>query len=114
MGETAQQVANFIGHVAQGDRSPQVSPGPQADRGAPAAPRVVDPLSQFAEKEATGHLLVELTQNVVILQEVPQTRTVLQQQTHKLRLIASQGREDGPVQVTGLDGKKPVEHTKLG
>lgn len=91
-----------------------MSPGPQANRGAPAAPRVVDLLSKFAEKEAAGHLLVELAQSVIILQEVPQTRAVLQQQTHKLRLVASQGREDGPVQVTGLDGKKSVEHTKLG
>lgn len=74
----------------------------------------MDPLGQFAEKEAAGHLLVELAQSVIILQEVPQTGAVLQQQTHKLRLVASQGREDGPVQVTGLDGRKPVEHAKLG
>ncbi|TNN53991.1 hypothetical protein EYF80_035815 [Liparis tanakae] len=62
--------------------------------------RAVDPLGQLAEEDAAGQLLVELTQSVLVLQEIPQTHAVLQQQTNKLRLVADQGGEHGPVEIS--------------
>lgn len=112
VGETAQQVAHLVRHMSQGDHFARVSPGTDADGGPPDAARTVDPLGQLAEKEAARQLFVELAQGFLVLQEIPQTHAVLQQQTHKLRLVANQGWEHGPVEVTGLDGSKPVEHNE--
>ena len=109
LGETAQQVAHLARHVSHGDRLIRVISGSDADHPPPEVAWILDPLGQLAEKEAAGHLLVELAQSLLVLQEIPQIHTVLQQQTHKLRFVANQGWEHGPVEVTGLDGKKPAE-----
>lgn len=92
LGETAQQVAHLIRHMSHGDvfALPRVNPSPDLEHFPPAPARAVDPLGQLAEEQAAGQLLVELTQSFLVLQEIPQTHTVLQQQTHKLRLVANQ------------------------
>ena len=51
----------------------------------------LDTLGQPAEEEAARHLPVELAQSFLVLQEVPQTCAILQQQPHELRLVANQG-----------------------
>lgn len=101
LGEAPQQVAHLVRHVAQGDGVPEVVAGPEAARVALVAPVVaagaVDALGHLAQEEAAGHLLVELAEGVVVLQEVPQTGAGLQQQAHKLGLVADQGGEHGLV-----------------
>lgn len=101
--------------MAQGNGVPEAVAGPEVARVAlvapvvePAAAGAVDAVGHFAEEEAAGHLLVELAEGVVVLQEVPQTGAGLQQQAHKLGLVADQGGEHGPVEVARLDGKKLV------
>lgn len=109
LGEAPQQVAHLVCHVAQGDGVAQVGAGSDAARRAlvPAvAPGTVDSLGQLAEKEAAGHLLVELEEGLVLLQEVPQAGAGLQQQAHKLRLVADEGGEHGAVEFAGLGAKK--------
>lgn len=105
LGETAQQVTHLLAHVSHGDGFPlpRVGPRPDAERLPPAAAGAVKPLGQLAEEEAAGELPVELAQGHLVLQEIPQTHTVLQQQPHKLGLVADEGREHGPVEVTGLE-----------
>lgn len=110
LGETAQQVAHLLRHMSHGDHFVWVGPGPDANHWPPAMARTVHPLGQLAEKEAAWQLSVELTKRFLVLQEIPQTRTIFQQQAQKLRLVANQGWEDGPVEITGLDGNKPEEH----
>lgn len=104
-------MAHLIRHVTHGDhfRSPRVTLSPDAELLLSAAVRPVHPLGQLVKKEAAGELSVELTQSLLVLQEIPQTHTVLHQQTHKLRLVADQSREHGPVEVTGLEDNNKTE-----
>lgn len=47
------------------------------------------------------------------MQEIPQIHTVVQQQTHKLRLVANQSCRHSPVEVTGLEGSEKAGKEKL-
>ena len=104
LGETAQQAAHLTAHVSHGDclSLPAASSTPDVELFPPNSAGALNPLGQPAEEEAAGKLPVELAQRFLVLQEVPQAHAVLQQQTHKLRLVADEGREHGPVEVTGL------------
>ena len=111
LGETAQKMTDLIAHVSHGDHFtlPAVSSTFDVELFSIAAAGALNPLGQPAEKEAAGKLLVELAQRFLILQEIPQTHTVLQQQTHKLRLVANEGGQHGPVEVTGLEGDNKAQ-----
>lgn len=76
--------------MSQGDEFARVGSGPDADGWPPASARAVDPLGQFAEKEAAWQLSVEHAESFLVLKEIPETCAVLQQQTHKLGLVANQ------------------------
>lgn len=81
--EPAQQLLELCRHVGQGD--------------------AVVGLGKLSAEPAGGHLAVELTQSFIPVQKVTQTGAVLQQQPHKLRLVANQSQEQGLVEVAGLD-----------
>lgn len=92
-GECSQQVVHLIRHMRQADHFTfrRASSSPQAEAFLLVATSALDPLGQLAQKVAAGHVVVELLQSFLLLQEIPQAHAVLQQQTHKLRLVANQG-----------------------
>lgn len=109
LGKTAQQVAHLVRHVSQGDQFAPVSLGPEAGGSPTSAGRTAYPLGQFAEKEAAWQLSVELAESFLALKEIPEACAILQQQTHKLRLVANQSWDHSLVEVIGLDGDRPEE-----